>query len=48
MSDFPRDPNETREEAIERIMRDLTVDRNSAEAFFEIVEGRLGDAEQAE
>jgi len=41
-----RPEGETREEGIQRIMRDLGMDRRSAEIFYDLVEGMLNDIEE--
>lgn len=43
MADPLRPEGETREEGIARIMRDLDMDRASAETFYDSVEGTLND-----
>lgn len=40
-----RPEGETREEGIERIMRDLDMDRRSAEIYYDLIEGTLDDTE---
>lgn len=43
MPETLRPEGETREEGIRRIMRDLDMDRRSAEIFYDLVEGTLND-----